>query len=137
MWKGGQIWGREWRSGQDALDLCEFVVSVAEENEPENGRGELRGPEAGVGPELIRRRPELFLDVVVNRDFPAVPSRLASYHSPGQTVSAELVAQRRLTSRLYAGRDLDSFLSAFSSASGCSIEGKLFFRCLGSEAVSR
>ena len=47
------------------VGLGEPAVGVTEENQPQDRPGELRRPETGIRPQLIRRRPEPFLDVVI------------------------------------------------------------------------
>ena len=54
-----------WHRFEGGLSRGELVVSVAEEDETENGCGELGGLEARICPELVRRRPQPPLDVVI------------------------------------------------------------------------
>ena len=56
-----------WHRFEGSLSLRELVVSVAEEDEAENGCGELGGLQARICPEPIGRRPKSPFDVVVRR----------------------------------------------------------------------
>ena len=56
-----------WHRFEGGLSRGELVIGVAEEDETENGRGELGRLQARICPELVRRRPQPPLDVVVRR----------------------------------------------------------------------
>ena len=71
-----------WHRFEGGLSRGELVVSVAEEDETEDGRGEFGRLQARICPELIRRRPQPPFDVVIGHHAfttsssePSIPSR--------------------------------------------------------------